>query len=124
MVDFDKPVEWCGNSVRILCTDAPGSYPVIGITIPIGQILKGRLDGTLSSAATPLKNTPEKKSVFGLIYKDGSYGSSCLIKQLKTLEEARDFFNSSPYYERHVNILEVMYEDDKPVKSVIHPLKA
>ena len=77
MIDWKKPVQTkCGLPVRILCTDAEGDYPVVGLIdgIPQQWDLHGNSEGC--SGDWGLENTPPLEKFYVNINEDGVYRSS------------------------------------------------
>lgn len=62
-IDFTKPIQTNAHeSVRILCTDAPGEWPVVG---PIGLC---RWDASGRAGGSYLENAPEPRFVWLNVY--------------------------------------------------------
>lgn len=77
MIDFDKPVKTVGGyEVRILCTDAPGEYPVVGYVNYKTYVYpqQWRKDGTVSTITDKhtydLVNVKQKREGWINIFKD------------------------------------------------------
>jgi len=65
VLDFTKPVQTKdGRKVRILCTDAPGDYPVVGLlgNTPYSWTIDGKYNrGLLVHDLRDLVNAPRKE---------------------------------------------------------------
>lgn len=80
-LDLTKPVQTCdGRPVRILCTDAAGEYPVVGIEIDGEKdtVRRWTKDGRFATYSRgphshDLINTPVKRRITGWlnVYPDG-----------------------------------------------------
>jgi len=100
-INYDLPVQTRdGRDVRILCTDAPGDYPVVGIVDE--DVRLWRIDGSYSSESGPLhlQNAPAKP-----------------VRTVQWL-----YANAGTSYDttqRGAN-LELIFEDGKLVEAVVH----
>lgn len=84
MLNFDRPITTVsGRKVRILCTDAPGTYPVVGIVEGCSSPSTWTKEGVLhihnSVSDLNLVNRVEKRSIWVNVYpnkyKDASHRS-------------------------------------------------
>lgn len=76
MTDFTKPIQTRGGEkVRILCTDAPGDYPIVGLIggnhVPETWTAKGyHLNWDETPHVMDLVNIPETKTFWLNVYPD------------------------------------------------------
>lgn len=71
-IDFKKPVQTIGGDrVRILCVDAEGTHPVVGMVN--GEIKQWTLEGVgKGELGIKIENTPLKEKFYVTIAEDGS----------------------------------------------------
>lgn len=78
-IDWKKPVQTIsGLPVRILCTDADGEYPIVGLID--GDVYQWSYDGTMASSDgdrsdMELENAPPLEKFYINIHENGSYES-------------------------------------------------
>lgn len=77
-IDFNKPVQTVhGDSVRILCTDGEGHFPVVGIVN--GEVMRWNLagvcEGQEGDGEKNLENSPPLEKFYVTISQDGSFES-------------------------------------------------
>jgi|GEM_PF-1093894 len=96
-IDWTKPVRTKnGKSVRVLCTDGPGEYPVIGIvdenSIPQTWTLSGQYNLTGHDSFYDIKNAPQRiqRECWVNVYADHAVG-----KLWDTREEALRMIRSA-----------------------------
>lgn len=111
MVDFNKPlVTRAGDAARILCTDAIGDYPVVGL-LGNTAVCRWRPDGTHTLSQYNLANVPTRTERYMNIW--NTAGQMC--RQYETLEKA---FSGRGVYTPHA-VLRLLYEDDTLVSTEI-----
>jgi hypothetical protein len=117
-IDITKPVRTRdGRSVRILCTDKKGNYPIVGlVTNEDGSetVCSYRLDGVYYSAGESgcdLVNVPVRVERWLNIYHP-SLSHSVYPEYCTT----RDIADSQAGPNR-IGILHIVYEDDKVIST-------
>ena len=86
-IDWTKPVRTKdGRPVRVLCTDGPGDYPVVGFVDKCPAAQQWTLAGAWEKGSThekDLENAPQRiqREYWANIYSDGAGG---LLRQRKT----------------------------------------
>lgn len=99
MIDFTRPVRTKdGSKVRVLCTDCPGKYPVIGIIEGDNEPRNWTLEGRFHSQehSWDLENEPQRIKKYANIYRDGDeYWVAGPLQD--TYEKAKDYKNGEVY---------------------------
>lgn len=121
MVSFAKPCLYNGQPARILCVDRPGTWPVLFLHGSGQAVGFARINGETLTGGL-LTNTPERVSIFGYVFEDGTFGSvASTLKTPNSLEKARA--DSSLYGGKCKSIIETVYEDGKPVEVKLHSIQ-
>lgn len=107
MIDFTKPIETRdGRTIRILCTNRSGKFPIVGLLDEKEDLLSWHVDGYFyedKESLLDLVNVPVRKILYGNVYLHGV----CLHETLDDAKNSKCISLSGR--------IELLFENDKLV---------